>query len=120
VKSGRRPWLSAVSAANLRRALMALAVIGSLLTVPIAATTHALGHLRGDDADPFKQKGEARPACEVCAAYAGLSHALAHEPPAAVPAPPAAPDVRAFAPRPDGARFHLYFERAPPHSPASA
>jgi hypothetical protein len=120
MKSRRHPWLDAASAANLRRALTALAVIGALMAIPIAATTHALGHLRGDTTDPIKQNGDARSACEVCAAYAGLGQALASEPLAAPRPQLTAPAIHVFAQRADSARSHFYFERAPPHLPASA
>jgi len=114
----RHRWPNVVS--RLCRALLALAVTGTLLASPIAATAHELGHLRGDAAGLAKKKSEASSVCEVCAAYAGLGYALGRGPTVVLLAPVAVPDACASLPRVDGARLHPYFERAPPRSSASA
>lgn len=111
----RRPGF----ASRLHRALLALAVIGSLLSAPIAATAHELGHLKSGASELFPQQGELTQTCDVCAAYSGLGHALACKPPAVPAAALVAPDARRLALRPDRGRFPLYLERAPPRSSAS-
>lgn len=111
----RRPGF----ASRLCRALLALSVIGALLSAPIAATAHELGHLKNGASELFPQQGELAQACDVCAAYGGLGHALACQPAAVPAAPLVALDARRLGLRPDCGRFPLYLERAPPRSSAS-
>jgi len=96
----------------MRRALLVLAWLG-LALAPVASFSHELSHAFGDRAS-HKLPDRGKTACELCAAYAGVGHALAScpafEPPVGV-APlsfPVSPATTV------AARFAAYQPRAPP------
>jgi hypothetical protein len=96
----------------MRRALVALALLG-LALAPVASFSHELSHAFGDPAS-HKLPDRGKTACELCAAYAGIGHALASCPALELPigvAPrsfPATPETTA------AARIAAYHPRAPP------
>jgi len=104
----------------MRRTLIAWAALAGLLAAPVAETLHEFQHLRPARDDAQKKQGTVKPACEVCAAYAALGHALsarhAYEATRQASRP-----ATAFTPlAPPAERLHAYQERAPPHPSPSA
>lgn len=106
---------------GLRRTLIAWAALAGLLAAPIAETVHEFQHLASVQSDAQgKRSGGVKPACEICAAYSAMGHAL-WTPPLIVLDEHGAPrrltvHVRG---RP-AAPSHAYQERAPPSSSPSA
>lgn|GEM_PF-2359991 len=106
--------------AGMRRTLIAWAALAGLLAAPVAETLHEFQHERSASSDTQKKPGSVKPACEICAAFAAMGHALAPRP--AFEATRQASQARiAFAPLGQpGGRRHTYRERAPPRPSPSA
>jgi hypothetical protein len=106
--------------AGLRRTLIAWAALAGLLAAPVAETLHEFTHARPASSDTQKKPGAVKPACEICAAFAAMGHALSTRPTFEVTRQASQPRI-AFTPlsRPTGQR-HTYRERAPPHPSPSA
>ena len=106
---------------TIRRTLVAWAALAGLLAAPVAETVHEFQHLPQStrDADS-KRTGGVKPACEICAAYSAMGHAL-WTPPLILLQDPRAPQ-RADLPERGRtvAPAYAYQERAPPSSPPSA
>jgi hypothetical protein len=105
---------------SLRRTLIAWAALLGLLVAPVAETVHEFTHARPAQGDAQKKHGGVKPACEICAAFAAMGHALWTRPTFEATRQASQP-VAAFTPfvRPAGRR-HTYQERAPPSSSPSA
>ena len=105
----------------IRRTLVAWVALAGLLAGPIAETVHEFQHLAPVQNDAQgKRSGGVKPACETCAAYSAMGHAL-WTPPLIVLDERGAPR-RAAVPvrsRP-AAPSRAYQERAPPSSSPSA
>jgi len=106
---------------TIRRTLVAWAALAGLLAAPVAETVHEFQHLPQStrDADS-KRTGGVKPACEICAAYAAMGHAL-RAPPTLQPAVHGAPpNIYLVARGRPAERAFAYQQRAPPYSPPSA
>ncbi len=106
--------------AGLRRTLLAWIALAGLVTAPAAETLHEFQHARPASSDTQKKPGTVKPACEICAAFAAMGHALSPRPAFEATRQASQPRI-AFTPlsRPAGRR-HTYQERAPPSSSPSA
>jgi len=104
---------------RLSRALLAAALLAPA-GMPVADMLHALQHVREQRDLAGQQQSQAKPVCELCAAFTSIGHALpASRPPAAQ----ASSLEAAVAPLPPGTvalRVRAYLERAPPPSLTSA
>jgi len=106
---------------TIKRTLVAWAALAGLLAAPVAETVHEFQHLsQAQSGAKSKQTGGVKPACETCAAYAAMGHAL-WTPPAFQAQRQSAPARFVLsAPGISAERAHAYQERAPPTSSPSA
>jgi hypothetical protein len=108
------------NASGLRRTLIAWAALLGVLAAPVAETVHQFTHLRAAESTAQGKKGGDGAACETCAAYAAMGHALSPwpwleaTPQASEPVPGFTPHAR------PAARRLSYRQRAPPLPLASA
>lgn len=96
----------------IRRALVVLALLG-LALAPVASFSHELSHAFGDPAS-HKLPDRGKTACELCAAYAGIGHALASCPALELPVGVAPLSFPAIPATTVAARIAAYHPRAPP------
>ena len=105
----------------IRRTLVAWVALAGLLAGPVAETAHEFQHLASVQSDAQgKRSGGVKPACETCATYSAMGHAL-WTPPLIVPDQQGAPRRVTIPARGRSAAPSLaYQERAPPFSSPSA
>ena len=98
----------------MRRTLLFIALIFSLVVSPIGAMAHANQHYDAANPAPFHAKHESGAPCGLCAAYGGLEHAAAGRlvPPVILRTAmaPSAEGMRGITPR----LFLHFFQRGPP------
>jgi len=106
---------------TVRRTLVAWAALAGLLAAPVAETVHEFQHLAPVRSDSqSKGAGGVKPACETCAAYSAMGHAL-WTPPLLLLRDPGAPQRVVLRERGRTvAPACAYQERAPPPSSPSA
>jgi hypothetical protein len=106
---------------TIRRTLVAWAALAGLLAAPVAETVHEFQHLAPVRSDSqSKGAGGVKPACEICAAYSAMGHAL-WTPPLLLLQDPGAPQRVVLRERGRTvAPAYAYQERAPPPSSPSA
>lgn len=96
----------------MRRALVVLALLG-LALAPVASLSHQLSHEFGARASD-KLPDSGKTACELCAAYAGVGHALAPCTGLELPVGIAALSFPATPATTVATRIAAYRQRAPP------
>jgi hypothetical protein len=98
---------------GISRALLAAALV-SLAGIPVADTLHQLEHLREDRSPAGTVQAQAKPICQVCAAFSAIGHAL--PPRLSLELMPQGVQASDLPPalRPVARHFHAYLERAPP------